>query len=101
VNGPHILAFAALSAFLLSDSLFGQTPAPQASSHSRLSDLNDWDHGSGSSKESDKTKVWVNTKSGLYFYPHSRWYGKTKQGRYMTLREARSKGYKEAQGNAN
>jgi hypothetical protein len=46
-------------------------------------------------------KVWVNTKSGKYFYPGSRWYGKTKSGRYMSEKEARAKGYKMAQGNAN
>ena len=33
-------------------------------------DENSWDHGS----ESSKTKVWVNTKSRLYFYPGARWY---------------------------
>lgn len=34
------------------------------------------------------------TRSGLYFYPRSRCYGKTKQGRYMTLKESRSKGFR-------
>ena len=46
-------------------------------------------------------KVWVNTKSGKYFYPRSRWYGKTKSGRYVSEKEARAKGYKMAQGSAN
>ena len=93
---PYTLAFAALSAFFASGSLLAQNSAPHASPHSRLSDINNFDD-SESSKESDsKTKVWVNTKSGLYFYPGSRWYGKTKQGRYMTVKEAGAKGYKKA-----
>lgn len=46
-------------------------------------------------------KVWVNTKSGKYFYPGSHWYGKIKSGRYMSEKEARAKGDKMAQGNAN
>jgi hypothetical protein len=44
-------------------------------------------------------KVWVNTKSGKYFYPGSHWYGKIKNSRYMSEKEARAKGDKMAQGN--
>ncbi len=29
-------------------------------------------------------KVWVNTRSGVYHCPGTRWYGNTKQGEYMT-----------------
>ena len=42
------------------------------------------------------TLVWVNTRSGVYHYPGSRWYGKTSQGAYMTEKEAISKGYRAA-----
>jgi hypothetical protein len=28
-------------------------------------------------------RVWVNTNSGIYHCPATRWYGKTKQGKYM------------------
>ena len=42
--------------------------------------------------------VWVNTNSGVYHCPGTRWYGKTKSGKYMTQPEAQSKGYRPAYG---
>ena len=42
--------------------------------------------------------VWVNTNSGVYHCPNSRWYGNTKTGKYMTQQEAQSKGYRPAYG---
>jgi len=42
--------------------------------------------------------VWVNTKSGKYWKPRSRYYGKTKQGEYLTEKEAVQKGYRPANG---
>ena len=50
------------------------------------------------STESAKVIVWVNTNSGVYHCPNTRWYGKTKSGRFMTQREAQSKGYRPAYG---
>jgi streptogramin lyase len=41
-------------------------------------------------------KVWVNTESGVY-HKNGRWYGKTKNGKFMTEAEAKAAGYKEAQ----
>jgi hypothetical protein len=38
-------------------------------------------------------KVWVNTNSGIYHCPGSRWYGKTKQGKYMSECEVLKAGY--------
>jgi hypothetical protein len=38
--------------------------------------------------------VWVNTESGVYHKRGSRWYGKTKQGKYMTEADAIKAGYK-------
>jgi hypothetical protein len=38
-------------------------------------------------------KVWVNTASGIYHCPGTRWYGATNQGVYMTQAEAQKKGY--------
>lgn len=43
--------------------------------------------------------VWVNTTSGVYHCPNTRWYGNTKSGKYMTQEEAQSKGYRPAHGN--
>lgn len=43
-------------------------------------------------------RVWVNTNSGVYHCPNTRWYGNTKSGRFMTQREAQSKGYRPAYG---
>ena len=36
--------------------------------------------------------VWVNTDSGVYHKPGTRWYGKTKQGKYMTEADAQKAG---------
>jgi hypothetical protein len=43
-------------------------------------------------------QVWVNTNSGVYHCPNTRWYGNTKHGKYMTQKEAQSKGYRPAHG---
>jgi hypothetical protein len=43
-------------------------------------------------------RVWVNTRSGKYWKPGSRYYGKTKQGEYMSEKEAIQKGYRPANG---
>lgn len=45
-------------------------------------------------------KVWVNTKSGVYHCPGTRWYGNTKSGAYMTEGEARANGDRPAYGRA-
>ena len=43
-----------------------------------------------------KGLVWVNTSSHVYHYQKSRWYGKTKQGQYMTEEEAKEDGNRPA-----
>ena len=40
--------------------------------------------------------VWVNTDSGVYNKRGTRWYGKTKKGKYMTEADAIRAGYKPA-----
>jgi hypothetical protein len=42
--------------------------------------------------------VWVNTDSHVYHCPGTRWYGNTKQGGYMTQKEALDKGNRPAYG---
>jgi hypothetical protein len=37
--------------------------------------------------------VWVNLDSGVYHYPNSRYYGKTKSGKYMSEADAEQAGY--------
>jgi hypothetical protein len=43
-------------------------------------------------------KVWVNLDSGIY-HKSGRWYGKTKNGKFMTEAEAKAAGYKQSQRN--
>ena len=38
-------------------------------------------------------QVWVNTKSGVIWRPGSRYYGKTKEGKYMSAPEAEAAGF--------
>ena len=55
--------------------------------------------GAAASEEGDpQARVWVNTNSGVYHCPGTRWYGRTKEGAFMTQREARQKGYRPAYG---
>jgi hypothetical protein len=41
-------------------------------------------------------QVWVNLDSGVY-HKGGRWYGKTKNGKFMSEQEAKAAGYKESQ----
>ena len=43
--------------------------------------------------------VWVNTKSHVYHSQKSRWYGTTKEGKYMTEEEAKADGNRPARAN--
>jgi hypothetical protein len=46
--------------------------------------------------EGARVRVWVNTSSGVYHCPGSRYYGNTRRGEYMTESEARSAGHRPA-----
>jgi hypothetical protein len=43
-----------------------------------------------------KGMVWVNAESGIFFREGDRWYGKTKEGKFMTEADAKKAGYREA-----
>jgi hypothetical protein len=43
--------------------------------------------------ENPDANVWVNTGTGTYHCPGTRWYGKTHEGEYMKQKQARQKGY--------
>lgn len=45
-----------------------------------------------------EVKVWVNTQSGVYHCPGTRWYGATKRGKFMGECEARKDGFRPAYG---
>jgi acyl-CoA synthetase (NDP forming) len=45
-----------------------------------------------------KGMVWVNTASGVYHAEGTKYYGKTKQGKYMTEADAQKAGYHIAKG---
>lgn len=49
--------------------------------------------GLGSADGANNGQVWVNTHSGKYFLPGSRYYGNTKQGAYMPEAQAQQQGY--------
>ena len=54
--------------------------------------------GSRSAAADASGKVWVNTRSGAFWRPGTEYYGKTKQGSYMTESEALAQGYHPAGG---
>jgi hypothetical protein len=49
-------------------------------------------------QERKEITVWVNTRSGVYHCPGSRWYGTTKYGKYMGECEAIKGGNRPAYG---
>jgi hypothetical protein len=52
--------------------------------------------GTRVAQSSESRQVWVNTATGVYHYPGTRWYGNTRQGKFMSEAEARAHGYRPA-----
>ena len=48
------------------------------------------------SAQSEERQVWVNTATGVYHYPGTRWYKNTKQGKFMSEQDAIAQGYRAA-----
>jgi hypothetical protein len=46
--------------------------------------------------QSEERRVWVNTATGVYHYPGTRWYGNTKPGKFMNEKDALAQGYRAA-----
>ena len=65
-------------------------PTPSASTSSRTTPVPGGEAG----------QVWVNTASKVYHCPGTRWYGKTKQGSYMSEAEAKAQGARPDHGKA-
>ncbi len=68
--------------FLISGPQFGPVPRATSAAQDRT--------------QKKEIRVWVNTNSGIYHCPGTRWYGKTKQGKYMSECEAMKAGYRAA-----
>ena len=54
--------------------------------------------GPSQSFRSSAIRVWLNRPTGIYHCPGSHWYGKTKDGVFMSEAEAQESGYKPAYG---
>jgi len=52
--------------------------------------------GATAARKQREGRFWVNTESRVYHKPGSRYYGKTKKGKYMTEADARKAGYRPA-----
>jgi uncharacterized protein with LGFP repeats len=46
----------------------------------------------------ESVEVWADDHTGRYFCPDSAWYGKTREGRHLTQREARFAGFRPTDG---
>jgi hypothetical protein len=76
-------------AYLLDADLMPGAAGPEPESRARTAVI----------RGNPNVKVWVNTNSGAYHCPGTRWYGKTHEGEYMTQKEAQNKGYHPANKN--
>src|SRR6267378_2269113 len=76
----------------------GTAPAPATSSAPNKAKIASGDSNPEIAAAQASGKVWVNLDSGIY-HKKGRWYGKTKNGKFMTEAEAKAAGYKQSQRN--
>jgi hypothetical protein len=83
---------------------FGESAVNVSSPEPSVSANVGWPGGSsrevGISSGNPDVTVWVNTKTGVYHCPNTRWYGNTKNGEYMSQHDAQANGYRPAYGAA-
>ena len=82
---PKLDAVKLLSLLLIGFLFF--SPAPRTLSGQSVS-------GTLVAQASQSREVWVNTRSGIYHYRGSHWYGNTKSGKYMSEAQAKASGYR-------
>jgi len=82
----------------------GATPATETPHQGKVSTQGSAQRAATTVSESDiaaakaSGKVWVNTSTGVYHKDSDRWYGNTKQGKFMTEQDAIKAGYRAAKG---
>jgi len=90
-----VVCLAAASASAQDSSSKSQAPSAGAASAKASSQPASTPSASEIAAAKASHKVWVNLDSGVY-HKGSRWYGKTKNGKFMTEDEAKRAGYKPA-----
>jgi hypothetical protein len=94
--GLMLGGFIATQTLLITEKPKESSPYPNVNANVGEPSLNVNAGDTGVSSGSPNVMVWVNTSSGVYHCPGTQWYGNTKSGKYMTQKEAQSKGYRPA-----
>ena len=90
-----VLQLAAASSFSQTNPSGSQAPAANSTPPAKSSSANAAISATEIAAAKASHKVWVNLDSGVY-HKGGRWYGKTKNGKFMTEDEAKKAGYKPA-----